>query len=122
MMNSETLPLRKSRCDSQLKNLCVDKQDAIVAYSQSHSSQETSDWIAKEYHVKTSRAAVGRFLGWIRMLDNRHRHRGAIEGLATPLESDAPELTPQELQAKAQTHFAETVIHDSNVSAFNQSE
>ena len=121
-MNSETDTLRKPRSDSALKNLAVEKQEAIADYGQTHSVTQTRDWIVQEYKLTPSRTSVGNFLSWTRMIDKRHENKGAVEGLLTKIEADAPELSPEELQARAKQHFAETVINDSNVSAFNQSE
>ena len=119
-MNSETP--RKPRSDCLLKNLSAEQQEEIAEYGRTHSVTAARDWIVEQHKIRPGRTAVGEFLASVRMIDKRYENKGAISGLLTNIETDAPELSPEELQARAKQHFAETVIHDSNVSAFNQSE
>jgi hypothetical protein len=105
-----------------LKNLSAEQQEAIAEYGATHSITQTRDWIVLHHNLNPGRTAVGHFLASARMIDQRYENKGAVHGLLTKIESDAPDLSPEELQARAKVHFAETVINDSNVSAFNQSE
>jgi hypothetical protein len=120
-MNPEA-STRKTRSDCVLKNLPAEKRYAIADFAATNSIAKTRDWIAEHHKINTGRTAVGNFLSWMKIIDQRYENKGAVEGLLTKIETDAPELSPEELQARAKQHFAETVIHDSNVSAFNQSE
>jgi len=120
-MNTETPP-RKPRSDCLLKNLSAEQQEAIADYGATHSIAETRDWIVQQHKLNPGRTAVFHFLSSWRMIEKRYGNRGAVHGLVTPIESDGPILSSEDLHHASQRHFAETIVNDSNVSAFNQSE
>jgi hypothetical protein len=120
-MNPETPP-RKPRSDCLLKNLSAEQQEEIAEFGRTNSITATRDWIVQQFKIQPGRTAVTHFLAESRMIDKRYENKGAISGLVARIESDAPLLSSEDLQHAAQRHFTETIVNDSNVSAFNQSE
>ena len=120
-MNPETPP-RKPRSDCLLKNLSAEQQEAIADYGATHSIAETRDWIVQQHKLNPGRTAVFHFLSSMRIIDQRYANKGAVHGLVANIETDTPLLSSEDLQHASQRHFAEKVINDSDVSAFNQAE
>src|SRR5882672_9618970 len=119
-MNIESFPIRKARSDSVLKSFTPETQEEIGEYAHGRSLADVQKWLQEKHHVKPALSAISGFLAEFRVKDQRERNCGALWGLVAPLKSDGPDLTPEELQRHAERYFIETIIAQTNISAWHQ--
>ena len=98
-MNIEIFSHRKARSDSVIKSLSLEAQDELREYAHGRSLVAVQKWLVEQHQVKPALSAISTFLAEFRMKEQREEYSGALHGLVAPLESDCPDLTPEELKA-----------------------